>query len=75
MRDLLINGIRKKLFPLGDDVTVLPRRASPTKIGAPAISGWPIFSTHLPGINTAELFFHQRLRRSLPFVRRKRSQD
>ncbi len=31
--DLLINGIRKKLFPLGDDVTVLPGHGPPTEIG------------------------------------------
>jgi hydroxyacylglutathione hydrolase len=31
--DLLLDGIRKKLFPLGDDVTVLPGHGSPTTIG------------------------------------------
>ena len=31
--DLLIEGISKKLFPLGDDVTVLPGHGPPTKIG------------------------------------------
>jgi len=31
--DLLITGIRKKIFPLGDDVTVLPGHGPPTKIG------------------------------------------
>ena len=31
--DLLITGIRKKLFPLGDDVTVLPGHGPPTKMG------------------------------------------
>jgi hydroxyacylglutathione hydrolase len=31
--DLLITGIREKLFPLGDDVTVLPGHGPPTKIG------------------------------------------
>ena len=31
--DLLISGIRKKLFPLGDDVTVLPGHGPPTEIG------------------------------------------
>ena len=31
--DLLITGIRKKLFPLGDDVTVLPGHGPPTVIG------------------------------------------
>jgi len=31
--DLLLEGIRKKLFPLGDDVTVLPGHGPPTKIG------------------------------------------
>jgi hydroxyacylglutathione hydrolase len=31
--DLLMNGIKKKLFPLGDDVTVLPGHGPPTKIG------------------------------------------
>ncbi len=32
--DLLIAGIRKKLFPLGDNVTVLPGHGPPTTIGA-----------------------------------------
>jgi hydroxyacylglutathione hydrolase len=31
--DLLITGIRKKLFPLGEDVTVLPGHGPLTKIG------------------------------------------
>ena len=31
--DVLINGIRKKLFPLGDQVTVLSGHGRPTKIG------------------------------------------
>src|SRR3989442_1278528 len=31
--DLLFNGIRQKLFPLGDNVTVLPGHGPPTKIG------------------------------------------
>ncbi len=31
--DLLLGGIRKKLFPLGDDVMVLPGHGSPTTIG------------------------------------------
>jgi len=31
--DLLFNGIRHKLFPLGDNVTVLPGHGPPTKIG------------------------------------------
>jgi hydroxyacylglutathione hydrolase len=31
--DLLMNGIRKKLLPLGDEVTVLPGHGPPTKIG------------------------------------------
>src|SRR5437667_5939143 len=31
--DLLIAGIRHKLFPLGDDVTVLPGHGPPTPIG------------------------------------------
>jgi glyoxylase-like metal-dependent hydrolase (beta-lactamase superfamily II) len=31
--DLLINGIREKLFPLGDDVTVLSGHGPPTTIG------------------------------------------
>jgi hydroxyacylglutathione hydrolase len=31
--DLLISGIRKKIFPLGDDVTVLPGHGPPTRIG------------------------------------------
>jgi glyoxylase-like metal-dependent hydrolase (beta-lactamase superfamily II) len=31
--DLLVHEIRKKLFPLGDDVTVLPGHGPPTKIG------------------------------------------
>ena len=32
--DLLIDGIRKKLFPLGDNVTVLPGHGPPTKMGS-----------------------------------------
>jgi hydroxyacylglutathione hydrolase len=32
--DLLFAGIRKKLFPLGDDVVVLPGHGPPTKIGS-----------------------------------------
>jgi len=31
--DLLIDGIRRKLFPLGDEVTMLPGHGPPTKIG------------------------------------------
>ena len=31
--DLLFSGIRQKLFPLGDAVTVLPGHGPPTKIG------------------------------------------
>ena len=31
--DLLFSGIRQKLFPLGDEVTVLPGHGPPTKIG------------------------------------------
>jgi hydroxyacylglutathione hydrolase len=31
--DLLLEGIRTKLFPLGDNVTVLPGHGPPTKIG------------------------------------------
>jgi len=31
--DLLITEIRKKLFPLGNDVTVLPGHGPPMKIG------------------------------------------
>ena len=31
--DLLFDGIRKKLFPLGDNVTVLPGHGPPTRIG------------------------------------------
>jgi len=31
--DLLFAGIKKKLFPLGDNVTVLPGHGPPTKIG------------------------------------------
>ena len=31
--DLLIDGIREKLFPLGDDVALLPGHGPPTKIG------------------------------------------
>jgi hydroxyacylglutathione hydrolase len=31
--DVLISGIRKKIFPLGDDVTVLPGHGPPTRIG------------------------------------------
>lgn len=32
--ELLFSGIRKKLFTLGDDVTVLPGHGPPTKIGS-----------------------------------------
>jgi glyoxylase-like metal-dependent hydrolase (beta-lactamase superfamily II) len=32
-RDLLLRGIREKLFPLGDEVTVLPGHGPATKIG------------------------------------------
>jgi len=31
--NLLLDGIRKKLFPLGDNVTILPGHGPPTKIG------------------------------------------
>jgi len=31
--DLLITGIRKKIFPLGDNVTLLPGHGPPTEIG------------------------------------------
>ena len=31
--DLLFSGIRQKLFPLGDDVMILPGHGPPTKIG------------------------------------------
>jgi hydroxyacylglutathione hydrolase len=31
--DLLIDGIQKKLLPLGDDITVLPGHGPPTQIG------------------------------------------
>jgi hydroxyacylglutathione hydrolase len=31
--DLLFGGIRKKIFPLGDNVTVLPGHGPPTQIG------------------------------------------
>jgi glyoxylase-like metal-dependent hydrolase (beta-lactamase superfamily II) len=31
--DLLLDGIRKKIFPLVDYVTVLPGHGPPTKIG------------------------------------------
>ncbi len=31
--DLLFSGIKTKLFPLGDDVTVLPGHGPPTTIG------------------------------------------
>jgi hydroxyacylglutathione hydrolase len=31
--DLLFDGIRKKLFPLGDNIIVLPGHGPPTKIG------------------------------------------
>jgi hydroxyacylglutathione hydrolase len=34
----LIDGIRKKLFPLGDDVTVLPGHGPPTKIGTERVT-------------------------------------
>ena len=32
-RDLLFRGIREKVFPLGDDVTVLPGHGPATKVG------------------------------------------
>lgn len=32
--DLLFDGIKRKLFPIGDDVTVLPGHGPPTTIGA-----------------------------------------
>ena len=32
--ELLFNGIKEKLFPLGDNVTVLPGHGPPTTIGA-----------------------------------------
>ena len=32
-RDLLLDGIRKKIFPLGDDVTVLSGHGPATKVG------------------------------------------
>lgn len=32
-RDLLLSGIKAKLFPLGDDITVLPGHGPATKIG------------------------------------------
>jgi glyoxylase-like metal-dependent hydrolase (beta-lactamase superfamily II) len=32
--DLLFEGIREKLYPLGDDITVLPGHGPPTTIGA-----------------------------------------
>jgi glyoxylase-like metal-dependent hydrolase (beta-lactamase superfamily II) len=31
--DLLFAGIKQKIFPLGDNVTVLPGHGPPTKIG------------------------------------------
>jgi glyoxylase-like metal-dependent hydrolase (beta-lactamase superfamily II) len=31
--DVLFDGIKRKLFPLGDDVTVLPGHGPPTTIG------------------------------------------
>ncbi len=31
--DLLVSGIRKKIFPLGDDVTVLSGHGPPTQVG------------------------------------------
>jgi glyoxylase-like metal-dependent hydrolase (beta-lactamase superfamily II) len=31
--NLLVSGIRNKLFPLGDNVAVLPGHGPPTKIG------------------------------------------
>ena len=31
--DLLVSGIRKKIFPLGDNVTILPGHGPPTEIG------------------------------------------
>jgi len=42
--DLLLDGIRKKLFPLGDDVTVLPGHGSPTTIGTERRTN-PFFAT------------------------------
>ncbi len=32
--DLLIRGIREKIFPLGDEITILPGHGSPSTIGA-----------------------------------------
>ena len=37
-RDLLLRGIREKLFPLGDDITVLPGHGPATKIGIEKVS-------------------------------------
>ena len=31
--ELLFEGIKRKVFPLGDNVTVLPGHGPPTKIG------------------------------------------
>ena len=42
--DLLLGGIRKKLFPLGDDVMVLPGHGSPTRIGRERRTN-PFFAT------------------------------
>jgi glyoxylase-like metal-dependent hydrolase (beta-lactamase superfamily II) len=37
-RELLLHGIRTKLFPLGDDITVLPGHGPATKIGLEKMS-------------------------------------
>lgn len=36
--DLLLSGIRTKIFPLGDDVTVLPGHGPATKVGTERVS-------------------------------------
>jgi hydroxyacylglutathione hydrolase len=45
--DLLFNGIRRKLYPLGDNVTVLPGHGPPTKIGAERLTN-PFVSGTVP---------------------------
>ncbi len=37
-RELLLTGIREKVFPLGDDITVLPGHGPTTKIGIEKVS-------------------------------------
>jgi hydroxyacylglutathione hydrolase len=46
--DLLFAGIRKKIFPLGDNITVLPGHGPPTKIGTERRTN-PFLSQDSPG--------------------------